>query len=115
MAATTYHVDDGKVLDVLGNAGKHLVHLHTHRIMVMPKSHDDDAVTFGHDGLIDGPARTEVRKHVRHGNREEEDEATDGAGLKMQRAGYATETCSLKSPNRPFQNFRSLLSGDATS
>ena len=50
-------VDDGKVLNALGNGIQRFVHRHTLTIPVMAKADNHDAILFGFDGLIDVPSR----------------------------------------------------------
>jgi hypothetical protein len=44
-------VHDGKVLDLLSNGEKRLVHLHARRVPIVTKPDDHDLVLFAKDGL----------------------------------------------------------------
>lgn len=61
-----HHVDHRKVLDVLGDAAEHLVHLHARRVVVVAEAHDHHAVALVQNRLIHGPAGLQVRQQVRH-------------------------------------------------
>ena len=54
-------VDDGKVLDFLGDRVERFVHHHTLCIPVVSKANNHDTVLFRFDRFIYVPARREVR------------------------------------------------------
>lgn len=53
-------VDDCEVLDTVGDAVENFVLAHTVLVPVATEANDDQAVFFGHDGLIDVPAAGEM-------------------------------------------------------
>ena len=53
-------VDDGEVLDALGDAVEHFVLAHAVGVPVAAEADDDEPVFFGHDGLVDVPAGGEM-------------------------------------------------------
>lgn len=55
-------VDDGKVLDLVGNAVEYLVLAHAVRVPVTPEADHDESVILRHDGLVHVPAGFEVRE-----------------------------------------------------
>lgn len=54
-------VDDGEVLDAVCDLVEHFILAHAVRIPVATEADDDEAVFFGHDGLVDMPAGYEMR------------------------------------------------------
>mmetsp|Transcript_43079 Transcript_43079/g.97981 ORF Transcript_43079/g.97981 Transcript_43079/m.97981 type:complete len:208 (+) Transcript_43079:118-741(+) len=61
-----HKVNDGKVLDLVGDVEKALVELHAIRVPIVPEADDDDALLLGQNGLVDSVAAVEVGQHVRH-------------------------------------------------
>ena len=61
-------VNDGKVFDFFGDAVEDFILFHAFLVPVAAEADDDEAIVFGHDGLVDVPAGVEVREHVRHGH-----------------------------------------------
>jgi hypothetical protein len=53
-------VDDGEVLDAVRDLVEHFVLAHAVWVPVAPEADYDEAVFFGHDGLVDVPAGDEV-------------------------------------------------------
>jgi hypothetical protein len=53
-------VDDGEVLDAVGDLVQDFVLAHAVRVPVAPEADHHQAVFFGHDGLVDVPAGDEV-------------------------------------------------------
>jgi hypothetical protein len=60
-------IKDCKVLAYFGDFEQDFVLLHAFLIVVTTEPDDDEAIVFGHDGLVDVPAGVEVWEHVRHG------------------------------------------------
>ena len=58
-------VDNGKVLDLLGDRVEELVHLHAGWVPVGAEAEDNDTVLFRKDGLINLPAVCEMWKEIR--------------------------------------------------
>ena len=54
-------VDDSKVLDLLRDGVKRLVHGHALTVPVVAEADDDNAVFFGLDRLVNVPARGKMR------------------------------------------------------
>lgn len=63
-------VDDGKVLDAVGDAVQHFVLSHAVGIPIAAKANDDQPLFLRHDGLVDVPAGDEMG----------EDDGTHGEG-----------------------------------
>jgi hypothetical protein len=59
-------VEDSKVLDLVGDAVEDFILFHALLVPVTAEADDDEAVVFGHDGLVNVPASVEVWEHVRH-------------------------------------------------
>ena len=55
-------VDDGEVFDALGDAVEHFVLAHAVGVPVAAEADHDEAVFFGHDGLVNVPAGGEMRE-----------------------------------------------------
>ncbi len=53
-------VDDGEVLDAVGDLVEHFVLAHAVGVPVAPEADYHEAVFFGHDCLVDVPAGDEV-------------------------------------------------------
>lgn len=56
-------VDDGEVLDAVGDAEQDLVLRHTVWIPISAETNDYEAFFFGHDGLVNVPASDEMREY----------------------------------------------------
>ncbi len=54
------HVQDGEILDSVGDAVQHFVLSHAVGVPVATEADYDEALFFGHDGLVDVPACDEV-------------------------------------------------------
>lgn len=59
-------VDDGKVPDPVGNLVERLVLAGAGLVVQPAEAEDDDPLLLGEDGLVDVPARLEVRQHITH-------------------------------------------------
>ncbi len=55
-------VDDGEVLDSISDTVEDFVLSHAIGVPVAAEADNDEALIFGHDGLVDVPAGVEVRK-----------------------------------------------------
>ena len=56
-------VDYGEVLDAVGDLVEHFILAHAVGVPVAAEADDDEAVFFGHDGLVDVPAGDQVGDH----------------------------------------------------
>ena len=59
-------VDDGEVLDAVGDTIQDFILAHAVGVPVFAKEDDYKTFVFGHDGLVDVPASVEMGVHVRH-------------------------------------------------
>jgi len=68
------HIDDGKVLDSIGDAVQDFVLSHAIRVPVTTEADDHQSFLLAHNSLIDMPACVEMGEDKRHDG----DEADEG-------------------------------------